>query len=127
MAEQAGMIVLGILEAAGERFLEPAAPELNRVFMLQIGGGPTVRNYTPEPVYWSRVQKILDGFFTSRERAEICGQLIERVRLDQRPEAFDFLALALAERRLQELRVSVRSVAGAGTGRLPPAPRDLSG
>jgi hypothetical protein len=49
------------------------------------------------------VQLILDGFFSSRERAQICTEVIARGELWARPEFRGFLTRAIAERRLQSL------------------------
>lgn len=98
MTEQVGKFVLQVLEQAGERWL---APEVYRIFLFHIGGTRTVRRYEPSEAYWDRIQTIIDCFFCSSERAEICARLLERDDLRTRPEFQGFLAQALAERRLQ--------------------------
>jgi hypothetical protein len=105
MAERVGTDVIGILEEAGERLLEP---KLHRCLLLHIGGAPSLRRYVASEVYWDRVQAILDSFFDSAERAEICSRLIEGPELRARPEFRGFLARALAERRLQDLIVAAK-------------------
>ena len=115
VAERVGTQVIDILEHAGERFLSASAPKLHRNFLLQIGGAPTLRCYQANPVYWEAVQAILDCFFSSAERAEICRDLIEALGLRTRAEAREFLARALAEQRLQLLiaAAKLRSAAAA--------------
>lgn len=108
MAERVDAHVIGFLEQAGERFLSTLSPELYRLFLLQIGRAPTLRRYDASETYWNQVQAILDCFFTSAERAEICGWLLERPELQARPEFRSFLARALAERRLQGLIVAAK-------------------
>ena len=111
MSERVGETVLRVLEDAGARYLDQ---ETLRIFLLQVGGGPSLRTYGSRSVYWRRVQMVLDGFFTAAERAQICGQIIRELDLASRPEAWDFLASAMAERRLQTMlgatyRVAARS------------------
>lgn len=101
MNERVETTVLRVLEEAGARHLEP---ETLRIFLLQVGGGPSLRIYGSGSVYWRRVQMVLDGFFTAPERAGICAQIVDEVDLTSRPEAWDFLASALAEQRLQTMR-----------------------
>ncbi len=108
MAERVDTDVIGILEQAGERFLSTFSPELHRQFLLQIGGAQTLRRYVESETYWNQVQAILDCFFTSAERAEICGWLLERPELRARAEFRSFHARALAERRLQNLIVAAK-------------------
>ena len=102
MDEQVGGQVVSILEAAGLRFLDPVAPGTFRVFLHHLGASATFQRYEAGPVYWRRLQILLDTFFSAEERAEICSELVARLPLVGRPESYDFLAEALAERRLQE-------------------------
>ncbi len=115
VAERVGTQVIGILEQAGERLLSASAPKLYRHFLLQIGGAPTLRDYEASAAYWEAVQAILDCFFSSAERAEVCQELVEALVLRARPEAREFLARALAEQRLQLLiaAAKLRSAAAA--------------
>jgi hypothetical protein len=98
-----GAVIVDILEAAGARYLREDEPDLYRAYLLNIGGADTVRRYDRTETYWDRVQLILDGFFSSRERAQICTEVIARGELWARPEFRGFLMRAIAERRLQSI------------------------
>jgi hypothetical protein len=98
-----GMQIIDILEWAGTQYLKPGDPDLYRAYLLQIGGADTLQHYDGTATYWDRVQMILDTFFGSSERAQICAQMIGHGALSKLPEFRDFLACALAERRLQSV------------------------
>jgi hypothetical protein len=100
---QVGAVIVDILERAGARYLREDEPDLYRAYLLNIGGTDTVRHYDRTETYWDRVQLILDGFFNSRERAQICTEVIARGELWERPEFRGFLMRAIAERRLHSL------------------------
>lgn len=100
MTSRVGARVVDVLEQAGEQHLRP---DIYPVFLLHLGGATTVRVYDDNEAYWHRVQVILDAFFTSAQRAEIVGDLIQQQDLRARPEFQAFLADALAERRMQGL------------------------
>ena len=74
--EEMGAVIVDILERAGARFLRHSEPELYRADLLNIGGADTVRRYDRTATYWERIQLILDGFFSARERAQICAEVI---------------------------------------------------
>jgi hypothetical protein len=101
--EQMGTVIVDILERAGARYLKHSEPDLYRAYLLNIGGADTVRRYDSTETYWDRVQLILDGFFSARERALICGEVIAHAELWAQPEFRGFLARAIAEHRLQSL------------------------
>ena len=103
MTAYLGETVIELLERAGEHLLGETAPHAYTAFLHQIGGANTLRRYEASATYWERVQVMLDTFFTSAERAEICARLLDHDELRYRPEFEGFLAHALAERRLQEL------------------------
>ena len=103
MTAHLGAAVIELLEQAGEHLLGATAPDAYAAFLHQVGGANTLRRYEASATYWERVQAMLDTFFTSAERAEICARLITRAELRCRPEFQDFLATALAERRVQEV------------------------
>lgn len=103
MAERVGLYVVDTLEHAGERFLAPTAPEVFRLFLMQVDAAGTLRVYDGTEAYWEGVQVILDFFFTAAERAEICERLVRCETLRIEPESRQFLASALAECRLQEM------------------------
>jgi hypothetical protein len=98
---QVGAVIVDILDRAGGRYLREDEPDLYRAYLLNIGGTDTVRHYDRTETYWDRVQLILDGFFSSRERSRICTEVIARGELWARPEFRGFLLRAIAERRLQ--------------------------
>ena len=79
--EQMGAVIVDILERAGARYLRHSEPDLYRAYLLNIGAltrcGAMMRTET----YWDRVQLILDGFFSARERAQICAELIAAARV----------------------------------------------
>lgn len=102
MNRHVGVRVVEVLEHAGARFLEPT--DLYQVFLHHVGATGSFRQYDGRKVYWQRLQILLDTFFTAGERAEICDELLARLDLLGRRDAYDFLSEALAERRLRELR-----------------------
>ena len=98
-----GAEVVEVLERAGTQYLRQNEPDLYQAYLLNVGAAQALRRYDGTECYWDRVQAILDAFFSSSERAEICTELIaERVFWDL-PEFRGFLMRALAERRLQSL------------------------
>ena len=101
--EEMGAVIVDILERAGARFLRHSEPELYRAYLLNIGGADTVRRYDRTATYWERIQLILDGFFSARERAQICAEVIAHDALRARPEFRGFLTSAIAEHRLQSM------------------------
>jgi hypothetical protein len=100
---QVGAEIVDILERAGARYLRENEPDLYRAYLLNIGATDTVRRYDRTETYWDRVQLILDGFFSSHERAQICTEVIACSELWARPEFRGFLMRAVAERRLQSM------------------------
>lgn len=113
MSAQLGVIVIKILESAGEHHLGDAAPGTFASFLLQIGGSNALRAYDGSATYWERVQVVLDNYFDSAQRAEVCARLVARAELRGRPEFQGFLARALAECRLQELIAAAALAASA--------------
>ncbi len=112
MTSRVGATVVDVLQQAGERYLRP---DIYPVFLLHLGGTKTVYLYDDTEAYWHRIQIILDAFFTSRQRADITGALIEQDDLRTRPAFQPFLSDALAERRLQGFFVT-EIPADAGEG-----------
>jgi hypothetical protein len=101
--DQVGAVIVDILERAGAQYLGQNEPDLYRAYLLNIGATNTVRRYDRSETYWDRVQLILDGFFSAKERAQICADVIAHVELWVRPEFRGFLMRALAERQLQRM------------------------
>lgn len=106
--DHVGAVIVGILERAGAQYLKHDEPDLYRAYLLNIGGADTVRRYDRTATYWDRVQLILDGFFSAKERADICTEVIAHVELRQLPEFHGFLRQAIAERRLQSVLATAR-------------------
>jgi hypothetical protein len=98
-----GQRIIQVLEQAGKRHLGATDPRAYAILLLQIGGTDALRAYQASEAYWRHVQAVLDTFFTSAQRAEICALLLAEPDLRWRPEFQPFLSHALAERRLQEL------------------------
>ena len=101
--DQVGAEIVDILEWAGTQYLKPGDPDLYRAYLLHVGAARPLRRYDGTERYWDHVQLILDAFFTSSERAEICAQVIGHHELRGCPEFRGFLTRALAERRLQSM------------------------
>jgi hypothetical protein len=112
--EQLGAVIVDILERAGARFLRHSEPELYRAYLLNIGGADTVRRYDRTETYWDRIQLILDGFFSARERALICAEVIAQGELKAQPEFRGFLTRAIAEHRLQTMLTTGLVAPGRG-------------
>ena len=120
MTGQMGVTIVDVLEQAGELYLG-LEPKIYQAFLLQVGATDALRRYDPTEAYWERLQAVLDGFFTSGERAQVCERLIDRAELRARAEFRSFLCRALAEQQLQDL---IRLATAAGTA---PAQIDAGG
>jgi hypothetical protein len=116
-----GQRIIDVLEQAGKHHLSATDPRAYAILLLQIGGTDALRAYHSSEAYWRHVQAVLDTFFTSAQRAEICARLIAEPDLRARPEFQHFLSHALAERRLQEL-VGSATVVSLAVARPPVAP-----
>jgi hypothetical protein len=118
-----GTEIVDILERAGLQYLSQNEPDLYQAYLLNVGATQALRRYDGTEAYWDRVQAILDAFFSSSERAEICTELIARRTLWDLPECRSFLIRALAERRLQSLLAAVPMGSGTGLNVWPTAER----
>jgi hypothetical protein len=98
-----GVEVVEVLERAGVQYLRPNEPDLYQAYLLNVGATQALRRYDGTEAYWDRVQAIMDAFFSARERAEICTELIAHRAFCDLPEFRGFLTRAFAERRLQAL------------------------
>ena len=78
MSARLGVVVIKILESAGEHHLGAAAPGTFASFLLQIGGSDALRAYDGSAAYWERVQNVLDTYFDSPQRAAIFLKLGKR-------------------------------------------------
>jgi hypothetical protein len=124
MEERMGDSIIDVLEQAGRRYLGATDSRAYSTLLLHICGTDALRAYRARDAYWKYVQAILDTFFTSAQRAEICAGLIARPGLRARAEFRSFLAQALAEVRLQELVAAMVAPSSAiGGPRLAPARR----
>jgi hypothetical protein len=101
--DKVGAEIVDILERAGARYLRQNEPDLYQAYLLNVGATEALRRYDGTETYWDRVQAIIDAFFSSSERAEICKQLIAHRALLPLPEFRGFLMRAIAERRLQSM------------------------
>ena len=125
MKERVGDRVIDALEQAGRRYLGATDSRTYSTLLLHVGGTDALRAYDRSDGYWRYVQAILDTFFSSAQRAEICARLIDRPELRARPEFRGFLAHALAERRVQELSAQAAIASSAiGRPRLAPVRRE---
>ncbi len=116
--------VIEALEQAGKRYLGATDSRTYSTLLLHVGGTDALRAYDGSAAYWKYVQAVLDTFFSSAQRVEICAGLIDRPELRARPEFGGFLAHALAERRVQELIGSAALASSAiGRPRLAPVRR----
>jgi hypothetical protein len=118
--EEMGAVIVDILERAGGRYLRHSEPDLYRAYLLNIGGADTVRRYERTETYWDRIQLILDGFFSARERAQICAEVIAHDGWWALPEFRGFLRSAIAENRLQSmLATALTAPTGPQSARFP--------
>lgn len=100
------------LEIGGERFLRGSQPELYQTLMLHVGGTDVLKWYTGTEHYWQRVQLVLDSFFSSVERAEMCAELIEQPLFLEDPGFGPFLQHARAEIRCREVISMIEATTG---------------
>ncbi len=121
MEERIGDSIIDILERAGQCSLSASNSRAYSALLLHIGGTDALRPYRASDGYWKSVQAILDTFFTSAQRAEICASLVDQPGLRARAEFQTFLCHALAEQRVQEL-ISMAATAGSAIGLPPLAP-----
>ena len=111
MSRRHGQCVVNWLEAGGDRFLRESQPCVYEQFLLHVGATDVLRHYDVAISYWNSVQVILDSFFTSAQRAEMCHELIEEPIFVGREDFRPFLIQARAEIRAQETLALVEAVA----------------
>ena len=112
MSRRYGQCVVTWLERGGERFLRTAQPYVYQQLLLHVGATDVLRRYDCPEAYWQYVQAILDCFFTSAQRAEMCSELIADPLFASRDDFRPFLMEAQAELRLQDILAGVDAVAG---------------
>jgi hypothetical protein len=100
------------LERGGDRFLRSSQPYVYQQFLLHVGATDILRHYDVATAYWSYVQTVLDCFFTSAERAEMCAELIGEPMFRGREDFRPFLIEARSEIRAQEVMIAIDAVAG---------------
>ena len=118
-----GATIVEILERGGARYLSQNEPHLYQACLLNVGATQALRRYDGTEAYWDRVQAILDAFFSSSERAQICTEVIAQRALWHLPEFQGFLMRALAERRLQRLLATTEIGSGMRPNVRPAAAR----
>jgi len=111
MSGRYGQYVVTWLERGGDRFLQSALPHVYQQFLLHVGATDVLRCYDSAAAYWNYVQAILDCFFTSAQRAEMCCELINSPVFAGRKDFRPFLIEAQAEIRLQEVIADVDVIA----------------
>ena len=112
MSSDRGAFVVAWLERWGERFLKVQQPDIYKMLLLHVGGTDKLKRYMNPERYWQSVQVILDGLFTSAERAEMCAELIDQSMFLDDPAFTPFLHRAKAEIRCRELVVSMEKTVG---------------
>lgn len=111
MSGRHGQFVVTWLERGGERFLRATQPYVYQQLLFHTGATNVLRCYDEANHYWHYVQAILDNFFTSAERAEMCQELINAPIFKGREDFRPFLIEARAEVRAQELLATIDFVA----------------
>ncbi len=111
MSGRYGQCVVTWLERGGDRFLRSAPTYVYQQFLLHVGATDVLRRYDSPTAYWNYVQAILDCFFTSEQRAEMCSELINSPVFAGREDFHPFLIEATAEIRLQEVIAGVDAIA----------------
>lgn len=112
MSKRHGQRVVIWLECGGDRFLRASQPYVYQQFLHHIGATDVLRHHDDTEAYWHYVQAILDCFFTSAQRAEMCGELIDDSIFAGREDFRPFLLEARAEIRAQEVMAVVDAVTG---------------
>ena len=109
MAGGRGRCVVAWLERWGEGCLRQTQPYVYQQFLLHIGATDTLCRYDGTRAYWHSVQVILDSFFTSAERAAMCGELIREPLFADRDDFRPFLLQARSELAVHDLIASVEA------------------
>ena len=111
MSRRHGQYVVTWLQRGGERFLRATQPYVYQTLLFHTGATDILRAYHGADDYWRYVQAILDNFFTSAQRAELCKELISNATFSMREDFEAFLIEARAEIRVQDLIASVEVAA----------------
>lgn len=107
MSRRHGQSVVTWLQRGGERFLRTTQPYVYQQLLLHTGATDILCRYDDAGDYWHFVQAVLDCFFTSAERADMCRELIEDPIFAGREDFRPFLIQARAEIRAQEVIAAV--------------------
>lgn len=111
MSGRHGHLVISWLHDGGKRFLRPKQPYAYQQLLFHTCATNILYRYDDAKDYWHYVQAILDNFFTSAERAEMCRELIDAPIFKGREDFRPFLIEAKAEIRAQEVMATVDIVA----------------
>ncbi|MGH1480650.1 MAG: hypothetical protein ACRBM6_18285 [Geminicoccales bacterium] len=111
MSKRHGQFVISWLEAGGERYLRSAQPYLHQQLQYHVGATNILRCYDEADNYWQYVQAVLDNFFTSAQRAELCNELINADIFKGREDFRPFLIEARAELQSQMLFATIDVIA----------------
>ena len=103
MSSLRGDFIVAWIERWGERFIKGTQPEIYQMLQLHVGGTDMLRRYSGTDTYWQNVQTVLDCFFSSAQRAEMCTELINEALFIEDPGFRPFLHQARAELRCREL------------------------
>lgn len=109
MTRRRGRCVVTWLERWGERYLHASQPYVYQQLLLHVGATDILRHYEGTAAYWQSVQVILDSFFTSAQRARMCGELINEPVFSGNDDFRPFLIQARAEFRAQELIAAIEA------------------
>lgn len=82
------------------------------MLLLHVGATDMLRGYSGAADYWQCVQTILDCFFTSAERADMCAELVGDPLFLDDPGFAAFTHQARAEIRCRELIMMIEATAG---------------
>lgn len=103
MSALRGNVIVAWLERWGERFIKGTQPDIYQMLQLHVGGTDMLRQYSGTETYWQNVQTVLDCFFSSAQRAEMCVELINDELFIDDCGFGPFLYQARAELRCREL------------------------
>ena len=112
MSSIRGRCVVAWLERWGDCFLRESQPYIYQQLLLHVGATDVLRRYDSAPHYWHHVQVILDCFFTSRQRAMMCAELISDPLFLDDPAFVWFRLEAKSEITCQELISNVEASPG---------------
>lgn len=110
--EDRGDFVVGWLERGGRRFLKESQPDKYEALLLHVGATDRLKQYTNSHRYWQYVQAMLDFFFSSAERAELCAELLKKPMFREETGIAPFLQEARAEVSCSALIAMIEGTSG---------------